>query len=64
MQRATVYLIHQAFLHWQDYAAMEIVSDKKLILHVIITLKPPFVRKVCVQAKWPIRPELFLASVA
>ena len=29
MQRTTVYLIHQAFLHWQDYAAMEIVSDKK-----------------------------------
>ena len=29
MQRATVYLTHQVFLHWQDYAAMEIVSDKK-----------------------------------
>ena len=63
MQRATVYLIHQAFLHWQNYAAMEIVSDKKADFTCnhkieILHLSFPFVSKVCVQAKWSIMPEL------
>lgn len=35
MQRATVYLIHQAFLHWQDYAVMEIVSEKEKLINTL-----------------------------